>query len=164
MLPFIGRPLRPKSARSHRNTVSSQRILGLAELLDLPIVLLDLQRHFRDLLKHRAERLCQSRRHDGQTALREARCGGGGHTVAARLRQTTYGVHSSSAQSHQQGSRTDQGQSLLLLDGAVGDGPKDVGIKPGITRQLLSINLIALAVTVRDRPQLADVRYDDFVS
>src|SRR5271170_3854478 len=26
MLPFIGRPLRPKSARSHRNTVSSQRV------------------------------------------------------------------------------------------------------------------------------------------
>lgn len=26
MLPFIGRPQRPKSARSHRNTVSSQRV------------------------------------------------------------------------------------------------------------------------------------------
>jgi hypothetical protein len=26
MLPFIRRPLRPKSARSHRNTVSSQRV------------------------------------------------------------------------------------------------------------------------------------------
>jgi hypothetical protein len=26
MLPFIGRPRRPKSARSHRNTVSSQRV------------------------------------------------------------------------------------------------------------------------------------------
>jgi hypothetical protein len=35
------------------------RILGLAELLDLPVVLLDLQRHFRDLLEHRTERLSQ---------------------------------------------------------------------------------------------------------
>jgi len=26
MLPFVRRPLRPKSARSHRNTVSSQRV------------------------------------------------------------------------------------------------------------------------------------------
>ena len=26
MLPFIGRPWRPKRARSHRNTVSSQRV------------------------------------------------------------------------------------------------------------------------------------------
>src|SRR5271170_155336 len=41
------------------------RILGLAELLDLPVVLLDLQRHLRDLLEHRAERLSQSRRHNG---------------------------------------------------------------------------------------------------
>jgi hypothetical protein len=34
------------------------RILGLAELLNLPIVLLDLDGHLRDLLEHRTKRLC----------------------------------------------------------------------------------------------------------
>jgi hypothetical protein len=140
------------------------RILGLAELLDLPVVLLDLDGHLCDLLKCRTKRLCQSRRHNGQAALSEARCGGGGHTIAARLRQTTNGVHRSSAQSHQQSSRTDQGQSLLLLDGAVGYRPEDVRIKPGITCQLLSIHLVALPVTVRDCSQLTDVRHDNFVA
>ena len=43
------------------------RILGLAELLDLPVVLLDLDGHLRDLLKYRTERLCQSRRHNNYT-------------------------------------------------------------------------------------------------
>ena len=97
------------------------RILGLAELLDLPVVLLDLDRHLRDLLKHRTESLCQSRRHNSKTALSEARCGGGGHTVTAGLREATNGVHRSGAQSHQQSSRTDQGEGLLLCDGAVSD-------------------------------------------
>jgi hypothetical protein len=36
----------------------------------------------------------------------------------------------------------------------------DVGIEPSISRQLLSID----QVTVRDRPQLTNVRYDDFVA
>src|SRR5271168_4821633 len=108
--------------------------------------------------------LCQSRRHNGEAALSKAGCGGGRHTIAAGLRQTTNGVHRSGTQSHQQSSRTNQSESLLLLDGAVGDRPEDVRIKPSITRQLLSIDLIALPVAVRDRPQLADVRHDDFVS
>ena len=51
------------------------RILGLAELLDLPVVLLDLDRYLRDLLEHRTERLCQSRRHNSEATLSEARCG-----------------------------------------------------------------------------------------
>ena len=72
--------------------------------------------------------------------------------------------HRCGAQSHQQSPRTDQCESLLLCDGAVGDRPEYVRIKPGITRQLLSIDLIALPITVRDRPQLADVRHDDFVT
>ena len=62
------------------------RILGLTELLDLPVVLLDLDRYLRDLLEHWAERLGQSRRHNSEAALSEARCGGGRHTVAAGLR------------------------------------------------------------------------------
>src|SRR5271167_2950963 len=69
------------------------RILGLAELLDPPVVQLDLDCHLRDLPEHWTERLCQSRRHNGEAALSEARCGGGGHTVAAGLRQTTNRVH-----------------------------------------------------------------------
>jgi len=40
------------------------RILGLPELLDLPVVLLDLHCHLRDLLEHRTERLCQPGRHN----------------------------------------------------------------------------------------------------
>ncbi len=139
------------------------RILGLTELLDLPVVLLDLDRYLRDLLKHRTERLCQSRRHNGQATLSEARRGGSRHAVAAGLRQTANGVHRSRAQSHQQSSRTDQGEGLLLCDCAVSDWPKDVRIKTGITCQLLRIDLIALAITVRNRPQLTDVRHDDFV-
>ena len=87
------------------------RTLGLAELLDLPVVLLDLDCHLRDLLEHRTERLCQSRRHNGRATLSEARCSGGGHTVAAGLRQTTNGVHRCGAQSHQQRSRTNQCKS-----------------------------------------------------
>ncbi len=63
------------------------RILGLAELLDLPVVLLDLDCHLCDLLKYRPEGLCQSRRHNGQAALGKARCGGGRHTVKMRERK-----------------------------------------------------------------------------
>ena len=48
------------------------RILDLAELLDLPVVLLDLDGHLRDLLKYRTERLRQSRRHNSKAALSEA--------------------------------------------------------------------------------------------
>src|SRR5271170_6578387 len=51
------------------------RILGLAELLDLPVVLLDLHCHLRDLLEHRTERLCQPKRHNSEATLSEARCG-----------------------------------------------------------------------------------------
>ena len=61
------------------NTVNLQqdlrlRILGLAELLDLQVVLLDLGHHLRDLLEHRTVRLCQSKRHDGRASRSEACC------------------------------------------------------------------------------------------
>jgi len=68
-------------------------ILGLAKLPNLPIILLDLGRHFRDLLQHRTERWCQSRRQHGQAALGKT-CGGGSwHAVAAGLGQSAYSVH-----------------------------------------------------------------------
>jgi hypothetical protein len=44
------------------------------------------------------------------------------------------------------------------------DGPQNLGIKPGETRQFLGIDLVALAVTVGDRPQLPHVRHDHRVS
>jgi hypothetical protein len=46
-------------------------ILRLRELEDLPIVLLDLERHLRDLLEHRSERACKPWRHRGEAALGE---------------------------------------------------------------------------------------------
>jgi hypothetical protein len=51
-----------------------------------------------------------------------------------------------------------------LFDGPVSDRPQDLRVKPCVSRELLGINLIALAVTMRDRPQLPDARYDDLVS
>jgi hypothetical protein len=52
----------------------------------------------------------------------------------------------------------------LLLNGAVGDRPEDVRVKPRISCQLLGIDLVALPITVRDRTQLANVRHDHFVT
>lgn len=49
-------------------------ILGLGEFEDLPIVVLDLERYLRNLIKHRTERLSQPCRHDCQTALRKTSC------------------------------------------------------------------------------------------
>ncbi len=46
----------------------------------------------------------------------------------------------------------------------MGDRSKDLRIKPRIARQLLRIHLVALAITVRDRPQLAHVGHDYFVT
>jgi hypothetical protein len=43
------------------------------------------------------------------------------------------------------------------------DRPEDVRIKPGISCQLLNIDLVALPITVRDRAQLTNVRHNDFV-
>jgi hypothetical protein len=44
------------------------------------------------------------------------------------------------------------------------DGTQNLGIKPGEARQLLGIDLVALAVTMRDRPRLPHVRHDHLVS
>jgi hypothetical protein len=61
-------------------------------------------------------------------------------------------------------SSADQSQSLLLLDGAMGNRSEDVRIKAGIAFQVLRIDLIALTVAVRDRPQLAHVRHNNLVA
>jgi hypothetical protein len=68
---------------------SAEPITLLAQLLDLQVVLLDLDCHLRDLLEHRTERLCQSRRHNRKAALSEAPCSRGWRTIAAGLCQAT---------------------------------------------------------------------------
>ena len=44
------------------------------------------------------------------------------------------------------------------------DRSQDLRIKPCVPRKLLCIDLIALAIAVRDRPQFADVGYDNLVA
>jgi hypothetical protein len=46
----------------------------------------------------------------------------------------------------------------------MGDRPQDLRIEPSVAGQLLRIDLIALPIAVRDRPQLTYVRYDDLVT
>ena len=53
----------------------------------------------------------------------------GWHPVSAGLRQSADGVHSRRVQSYHEVTRTDQDQSFLLLDGPVGDGPRDLWVK-----------------------------------
>jgi hypothetical protein len=51
-----------------------------------------------------------------------------------------------------------------LLDSSVRDRTQYLRIEPGITSQLLSINLVALPITVRNRPQLTNVGHDHFMA
>src|SRR5438105_3598420 len=57
-------------------------ILGLSHPLDLAVVLLDLDRHLRDLFEHRAECPLEPWRHHCLAALSEASGGGCRHTIA----------------------------------------------------------------------------------
>ena len=84
--------------------------------------------------------------------------------MAAGLRQSTYRVHCRNAQSNEEVTCTDQRKSLLLLDRSMRDGSQYLWIETGIPRQLLGIDLIALPVTMRDRPQLTDVGHNDFMA
>jgi hypothetical protein len=84
--------------------------------------------------------------------------------MAAGLRQSTYGVHRRRSQTDNEVTRTNQRKSFLLLYRPVRNGPSDLRIKPREASQFLGIHLIALAISMRDRSQLMDVRYDDFVS
>jgi hypothetical protein len=83
--------------------------------------------------------------------------------MAAGLGQAANRVHGGCTQPNEKISRTNQGEGLLLFDGAMGDGPEDVRIKTSVAGQLLSIDLIALAIAVRDRTQLPHVRHNDLV-
>jgi hypothetical protein len=52
----------------------------------------------------------------------------------------------------------------MVCDCAVRDGPQDLRIQTREAGKLLRIGVIALPVTMRDRPQLPHVGHDDFVS
>src|ERR1700753_2055105 len=90
-------------------------ILCLTEFLDLPIILLDLRGHLCDLLKHRAKRLPESRRHRRHAALRKARSSRSWYTVTASLRQSANRVDRCCTEPDQESACTYQCQGLLLL-------------------------------------------------
>src|SRR5882757_8096990 len=52
----------------------------------------------------------------------------------------------------------------IAVPGLAASRSQDLRVNPCVSRELLGINLIALAVAMRDRPQLTHVRYDDLVS
>lgn len=65
-------------------------ILSLCESLDEAIIILDLQCQRSDLIKHRAERLDQPRRHYFLAPLRKAQRRGSWQPIAARLRKSAH--------------------------------------------------------------------------
>lgn len=84
--------------RDRANTMDLQQrlclwILGLTELSDLKIVLLDLQCHLGDLLEYGAECLSQTGRHHRQASLRKALCRCCWHAMTAGLGEPSDGVH-----------------------------------------------------------------------
>ena len=139
-------------------------ILGLSESLNILVILLDLESHLRDLSEDRTERQLQSWRHRCLPSLREALRGRSRHTMAACLRQSTNRVDGRGSQTDKKLASADQCEGLLLLDGAMRDRPEDLRIEPRVTCQLLRIYIVALAVAVRDRSQLAYVRHDHLVA
>ena len=84
--------------------------------------------------------------------------------MAAGLGQPANSVHRRCPKPNHSVASADQGEGLLLLDGPVCNGPKNLRIQPGVPGQLLGIYLIAFAVAMRDGPQLADFRHDQFMA
>jgi len=84
--------------------------------------------------------------------------------MTTRLRQTAYRVHRRCTQPNHEVTRTNQSKNFLLLNRPMRDRPKDLRVKPCVPRELFGINLIALAIAVRDRSQFSDVGHDDLVS
>jgi hypothetical protein len=74
------------------------------------------------------------------------------------------GVHRRCTQSNDEAASVDQRERFLLFDCAVRDGPQDLRIKTGVACQLLSIDLITLPITVRDRPQLPNVGHNHLMA
>jgi hypothetical protein len=55
-------------------------------------------------------------------------------------------------------------ECLLLFDRAVSDGTQNLRIKPCAARQLLGIGVVALAITMRYRSKLTDIRNDNVMT
>ena len=127
-------------------------ILGLSESLNILVILLDLESHLRDLSENRTERELQSWRHRCLPSLREALRGRSRHTMAACLRQSTNRVDGRGSQTDKKLASANQGEGLLLLDGAMRDRAENLRIETSVTSQLLRIHVVALTVAVRDRP------------
>lgn len=123
-------------------------ILGLSQALNLPVILRDLESHVCDLSKNRTECELQPWRHRSVASLREALSGRSRHAMAASLRQATNRVDGGSPQPNEKLSSADQGESFLLFDRAMRDRSQNLRIEPRVTRQLLCIYIVALAVAV----------------
>src|SRR6266851_8131810 len=82
--------------------------------------------------------------------------------MTAWLGQTADRVHCRGAQSDQDIPSSDHSQCLLLFDRPMGDRTKDPWIETGVTRQLLRICPVALAVVPTDGMQLG-VGHNHFV-
>jgi len=102
-----------------RNHGLCLNILGLSQPLNVFVILLDLESHLRDLSENRTERQLQSWRHRCVPSLREALRGRGRHTMAACLRQSTNRVDGRGSQTDKKLASANQGEGLLLLDGAM---------------------------------------------
>ena len=102
-----------------RNHGLCLNILGLSQPLNVFVILLDLESHLRDLSENRTERQLQSWRHRCVPSLREALRGRGRHTMAACLRQSTNRVDGCGSQTDEKLASANQGEGLLLLDGAM---------------------------------------------
>ena len=77
--------------------------------------------------------------------------------MAASLGQATHRVHRCGSQPDQKLSSADQRESFLLFNRPMRDRTEYLRIEPRVTRQLLGIYIVALAVAVRDGPQLTHV-------
>jgi hypothetical protein len=75
-----------------------------------------------------------------------------GQPIAAWLRQPANRVHCRSAKPDHEIASSDQREGFLLFDCAVRDGAQNLRIKPCEAGKLLSIGVIALTITMRDRP------------
>ncbi|MEA2544453.1 MAG: hypothetical protein QOH35_5819, partial [Acidobacteriaceae bacterium] len=84
--------------------------------------------------------------------------------ISAGLCQPAHCVHRSGPQTNDEVAGADEREGFLLGDCAVRNRSEDFRIEPRKARQLLGIHLVALSITVRDRPQLAHVGHDYFMA
>ena len=103
-------------------------------------------------------------RHGCQASLGEARRGRSRHTMAAGLRQSAHCVHRRRSQPDQEARERGSGSGLPAARPCGERSAGESQDRDARNGQLLRIHLVALAITVRDRPQLADVRHDHLMA